>query len=480
MEQLHYFCRQNCVMRNTDRDSIDFTSSNIPKLFRKIFIPTLLGMISIVLFNIADGIFIGHGIGSNGLAAVNIVAPLFIVTISVGLMFGIGGSVVASIHLSKNKVKAANINLTQALIGSSSFALLFLIFLVTLGPQILRFLGCTDQLMGLAMEYLIFVAPSFIFMIFENVGLFVVRLDGSPRYAMLCSAIPSAINIILDYLFVFPFKWGMMGAGLATSIGTLVAAVMVMVYWIKYSHTLKLYRLKLSKTSIYLTFRNIGYMVKLGFSTFLGEISVAILMFVGNYVFIRYLGEDGVAAFSVACYCLPIVYMVNNAISQSAQPIISFNHGLGNHQRMRQSFILSVLLALTYGIVTLVGTKLFAGPLVSLFIERGSVAFDIAVHGMPIFALGFVFFSLNIVFVGYFQSIEKARKATIFVMLRGAVFLVAGFLILPRLFDVPGIWLVVPCSETLTFFLILLLYLLEKKKKKTGSKRGISSQIIQR
>lgn len=145
---------------------------------------------------------------------------------------------------------------------------------------------------------------------------------------MMCNATAAILNILLDYIFIFEFAWGD-GRCIATSLGTVVGGLMTLVYLMHYSHDLRLYRIKLSRKSLRMTFRNIGYMVKLGNSAFVSEASIACMMFLGNYVFIRNLGEDGVAAFSIVCYFFPIIFMVYNAIAQSVQPIISYNFGAG-------------------------------------------------------------------------------------------------------------------------------------------------------
>lgn len=116
--------------------------------------------------------------------------------------------------------------------------------------------------------------------------------DGSPTYAMMCNAVAAILNIILDYIFIFEFGWGIMGAAFATSLGTVVGGLMTLIYLLHFSRTLHLCRIKLSIKSLLLTLRNIGYMIKLGSSAFISEASIACMMFLGNYVFIRHLGED--------------------------------------------------------------------------------------------------------------------------------------------------------------------------------------------
>lgn len=224
------------------------------------------------------------------------------------------------------------------------------------------------------------------------------------------------------------------------------------------------YRPKFSIKSILLTIRNIGYMVKLGSSAFLTEAAIACMMLVGNYIFMRYLGEDGVAAYSVACYCFPIVFMVNNAIAQSTQPIISYNYGIQQWKRVRQAFKLALLCAVVCGGLACVGTILFCPEVSSLFLGNHGNAYEIAISGIPYFSLGYVFFALNIVCIGYYQSIERFKPATLFTILRGIVIITLSFMYLPVVCGIKGIWLAVPLSELITFVIIVVYYLLKRTR----------------
>lgn len=449
------------------RDSIDFGSMNISTLFRKLLIPTVLGMIFSAVFVITDGIFVGKGIGSDALAAVNITAPLFMITTGIGLMFGMGASVVASIHLSQGKVKVANINITQA-IGFASLLILILSALCCLFLEPLaHLLGSSERLLPSVMEYMIWYIPFLVFYLILNAGMFFIRLDGSPNYAMMCNAIAAVTNILLDYIFIFRFGWGLMGAAFATSLGTTIGGLMTVGYLLRRSHTLHLQRIKLSRKSMQLTARNIGYMVKLGSSAFVTELSIAFMMFLGNYVFISHLGEDGVAAFSIACYFFPIIFMIYDAIVLSGQPILSYNFGLRDTSRIKQTLRLMYRTALLCGISFFTLTALFRHQIVALFIGPEYAAYQIAVKGLPYFAFGFIFFAVNMIGIGYYQSIERAHRATVITLLRGILFMLVGFLVLPILLDVKGIWLAVPLAEVLTLLLIGSLYLHEKQKQKS-------------
>ena len=440
------------------KDSIDFSSMEISTLFRKLLIPTVLGMVFSAIFVITDGIFVGKGIGSDALAAVNITAPLFMITAGIGLMFGVGSSVVASIHLSQGKRRVASINITQALVFSTLLILIMSALCFYYIEPLAKLLGSSDRLLPLAVEYMAWYLPFLVFYEILNIGMFCIRLDGSPTYAMMCNAIAAILNIILDYIFIFEFGWGIMGAAFATSLGTVVGGLMTLIYLLKFSRSLHLCRIKLSIKSMMLTLRNVSYMIKLGSSAFISEASIACMMFLGNYVFIHYLREDGVAAFSIACYFFPIIFMVYNAIAQSAQPIISYNFGAGQPDRVRKALLLAIRTALICGISFFIITVLCRQNIVSLFIDRSYAAFDIAVNGISYFGIGFIFFAFNMIGIGYYQSVERGQRAMIITLLRGVAFMLIGFLVLPKILGVPGIWLAVPFAELLTMLYIIGIY----------------------
>lgn len=438
-----------------NRDSIDFAHANIGQLFASMFFPTLLGMLFSMAFIFTDGIFVGHGIGGHGLAAINLIGPIMMLINGLGMMLGVGASVVAAIHLSHGNVKAARINVTQAFAAGISFSVLMGTVCYLFPNTVLTLLGADGALYSFAREYYVWFLPTCLLNMVTEIGLFAIRLDGSPRFAMLSNIIPALVNIILDYLFIYPMHWGLMGASLATDLGGLVGTGMVLYYMCFKAKTLRFYRLKLSTTSLRLAARNIGYMTKTGLSGFVGEIAVAVMMLTGNWVFKQYLGDDGVAAYSVSCYLFPLVYMIYSAVASSAQPIISFNHGLGERGRVHDTLRFSLLVAIVLGLAVSSMYYFFAPTVVSCFLSADAPAYTLAAKGLPYYATGFLFMAINVCVVGYLQSIERSGLAIIFTLLRGIVFLVAAFLTLPHFFAVPGLWLSIPTAEALTTLCVL-------------------------
>lgn len=457
-------------MAEKGRDSIDFGRDGIWALFRALFFPTLIGMIFNSALTIIDGVFVGQGVGADGFAAVNIVAPIFMVSTGIGLLFGIGSSVVASIHLARNNAKAARIIMTQAMIVGVLIISAIIVLSLCFTDSLLGILGCSGRLKANATDYLLWLLPGLFFLFLQCVGMMLVRLDGSPRYAMWVQVVAAVVNIVLDWYMIFPLGMGVMGAAMATSIACMVAGLMVLAYFIWFSTTLKFYRLKLSKTSLLLTLRNCGYMARIGFATFLTELAMGVMMLSGNYMFMKMLHEEGVAAFAVACYLFPVVFSISNAVAQSAQPIISFNYGAGQSRRVSKTLRVSVVTAIVCGILISIGLWLSAPAITSMFLSRSETAFSLAVGGLPLFALCAVPFALNIAFIGYYQSIEKAGAAITYTALRGIFILVPSFMLLPVLIGVPGLWLAIPVAETITLAIIVSAYLVVRRRKDYSSR----------
>lgn len=410
------------------------------------------------VLNICDGMFVGHGVGPDAIAAINIVAPYFMLSIGIGLMFGFGASVIGGIRLSEHNLKSARIIMTQAYIaGAVIFGTIILLSYFHM-DVILTALGSSARLLDYARSYLFWLLPGFFFFYLQSVGMMLIRLDGSPKYAMSVQVVAAILNIILDWVMVFPLGMGIKGASIATSLSCVVGGCMVVLYFLFFSHQLKFYRLKCTWTSVRLTLRNVGYMARIGFATFLQEVAMGVMMITGNYMFLSRLGEGGVAAFSVGCYLFPIIFSISNAVAQSSQPIISYNYGAKNMERVGRALRIALGTAVISGL--LITLCMWTGsPLLSLvFLPTGSGAYEIASKGLPLLGLCALFFAVNITFIGYYQSIERVVISTVYSMLRGIIFVIPAFLFLPSLIGDAGLWLALPLAEVATMLTIIAVY----------------------
>lgn len=447
-----------------ERDKLDFANGNIGRLFRAMFFPTLVGMVFNSLLNICDGMFVGHGVGSDALAAINIVAPVFLICAGVGLMFGVGASVICGIRMAEGNIKSARIIATQAIIaGALLFSAIIVLCLAFTGP-LLSLLGCSPALESYAADYLLWILPGLVFLYLQCVGMLLIRQDGAPRYAMAVQIATALLNIVLDWLLVFPWGMGIKGAAIATSIASGVGGMLVLVYFIFSARTLRPYRLRMTRKSIALTLRNVGYMARIGMATFIAELAIGVMMVTGNYMFMSYLGEAGVAAFSIGCYLFPVIFSINNAVAQSAQPIISYNYGGGNTSRVRQTLHTALVAAAICGIAVLALMTTGATALAGIFLSPDAPAYSLAVDGLPLFGASTIFFAFNITFIGYYQSCEKATLSIFYMLLRGVIFMVPSFIVLPCIFGIHGLWAAIPVSEALTLIVITAVYVARKKR----------------
>ena len=458
------FAIQKITETNMNRDKLDFGNDTIGILFRSMFFPTLIAMIFNSMLNLCDGMFVGHKVGSDALAAINIVAPIFLMCMGIGLMFGIGASVIGGIRMSEKNMKATHIIMTQAFIVGTVIFLLIVAGCLIFTNEVLDLLGCSELLRPYASDYLLWLMPGLPLLFIECCGMMLIRLDGAPKTAMTIQVLAASANILLDWVLVYPMDLGLKGAAIATSISCAIAALPILIYFGWFSNRLKYYRLKRTWKSIRLTLRNTGYIIKIGFATFVAEMAMGVMMVTGNYMFMERLGENGVAAYSIGCYLFPIIFSITNAVAQSAQPIISFNYGARNMDRVRKTLKIAVSTGIICGVIVSLSMALAAPLLCGIFLPSGTPAFGLAAKGLPLLGTCAIFFALNITFIGYYQSIERSLRSTVYMFMRGIVFLVPSFLILPKIIGNDGLWLAIPTAECLTFIFIIISYLTLRMK----------------
>lgn len=447
------------------KTELDFRNMGVGKLFTLQLIPALLGMVASALYVVADGIFVGRGVGSDAIAAVNINNPVMTLVSGIGLMFGMGGGVMASVALSRGEKKRANDILMRTVVASVAVSGLLTIFLCLFPIEAGMILGSDEYLSGMVAEYLFWYALCFPFMVLMTALPFFIRLS-NPSVPMWALATGAILNVILDWLFIFPFGWGLFGAAIATGIGQTVGALIMIVYLFKKNLAVHFVRISVKMNAIPSWIKDIWYMMCLGFAVFLSEVTVSIMGTAGNYAFMKELGPDGVAAFIIVCYIFPVIFMVFNATIQSAQPIISYNYGCGLLHRSKQALRYALYFAIGFAAIMMIVFLFQSQLVVDLFIpDKNNPAWGYADKGLPYFSADFIFFGINTIMIGYYMSLETLRKAVAYTLIRG-ILPVICFYVLPLWFGVSGLWMSVAAADIITTIVIVATSLTKRTRMK--------------
>ncbi len=433
------------------RNKIDLEHDKVEGLFFKYFLPTVSAMMVTGIYIVFDGIFVGKGVGSDGLAAVNTVIPFFSIVSGIGLMFGIGASTICYIKIARKDFEDANKVFSLSLKALIAIILAISIVFIIFAYQMASALKVSTEILEDAIIYFRIIALYGVIFASNTYLGFFVRLEGAPKVAMVSMITGALINIVLDYIFIFIFGFGVMGAALATGLGSLVSLIIRVIYLYNKSE-----KIKYIKTKIEL--KIISYVCKIGLAALLAEYCLAATIIVYNYMLTTIGGKDLVAAYGIINFIHPLLMLIFLAIGQSIQPIVSFNYGLGKITRIKKSLKLALKYAIGFGIVfTFIG-YFIPEAIVSMFIESDSIVFDYAVEVLPIYYLSYLFLGINMVVVSYYQSTEEIAKSVAITLLRGFILVSILAVILTNYFGYKGIFWAVPISEILAILLILVMY----------------------
>ena len=408
--------------------SLSLGKDSIGRLFFAFSLPAVTGMLVTAFYAIVDGIFIGQGVGADGLAAINIGYPIINFAAALSLMFGIGGSTLISLHPKNKKVQnrcfSYIINLN--LIAYAILVLLVIIF----NEKLLYMMGSSKELLPMVKAYMYPCTLGVIFLMLANSLNAVVRNDKSPTYAFVSMVIGSVVNIFLDWLFIMVFKWGIFGGAIATAIGQLCSFLFLIKYLLK--------------------------ICSIGFPSFIMEFAVALITILFNISFMEYSGEIGVSSFCVVGYIFYIYRMLFTGLGQGIQPIVSYNYGEKLYDRVHQIYILGKKVAFVLGAGVLAWVILFSKDLIKLFNSDPQLVSK-ASHGMILYTSAIIFLALNFMEIAYLQAREQAKYANILSILRSTVYVLIALLILPRILGENGIWLALPASDLLTYLTTVIL-----------------------
>lgn len=425
---------------------MNLLKGNVRQLFFRYFAAAFGSAMISSIYSIVDMAMVGQYQGPSGTAALAVVAPIWNIIYSLGLLTGIGGSVLFSTARGQGGKQsgesAARQFFTAALIMSAALSLLCWVGVAFFDRPLLQFFGADEQLMPMARAYLFPVKFAVPFFLFNQMLAAFLRNDGNPGLATFAVLGGGIFNIIGDYLFVFTFDLGVMGAGLATAIGAFLTFILMLSHFFSKKNTLKLVK----PGSLWVMARKITVT---GFSTFFIDIAMGILTLLFNRQIMKYAGADALAVYGMIVNISTMVQCCGYSIGQAAQPILSMNFGAGQGQRIRRTLHYALGSAVFFGVAWTLLLWLIPNGFVRIFMAPTAQVLAIAPKIVRTYALSFFFLPLNIFSTYYFQALLKAGASFSVSVSRGMV--VSGILIylLPIFGGIEALWLAMPLTELL-------------------------------
>ena len=428
--------------------------STVRKQFFRYVSQNILGMIGVSAYILADTFFIAQAQGADGIAALNLVLPVYSLIFALGAMLATGAA--TRFALERHEGKHADGYLAEALTWAGILSVPFILLGIFSAEGIVRLLGGEPDIVTVGAPYTrIFLLFTPFFMCNYIVSAF-VRNDGDPSLAMVATLSSSLFNVVFDYIFMFPMGLGLPGAALATAVSPVLSIAICSRHFFQKDNTVQFVRQLPSA-------RLLAQSCQLGISGFVGELSSGVTTTVFNFLLLGLAGNVGVAAYGVVANFALVATAIFNGVAQGAQPLVSRCYGQNDHAGARK------LLLLGSGTVLVLAAVLYAAvfgltdTLVSWFNSENSVQMAQYAHtGMRMYFVGYFFAGFNIMAAGYLSAVNRPVEASITSICRGMVAIVACSLVLSAVFGMPGVWAAFPASELLTA--LLTLFLLRRKE----------------
>ena len=440
---------------------------NLKNMLRYV-IPSVTALMVNSVYIIVDGFFVMKGVGEKALAAVTLSVPFLEALIAVSMLLSVGAGIYISYYLGKGSKKTANTVFNTSVVSlflvSAAISFLGIIFIKDLA----HLLGADESMTELVcdyLKYLLYFSPA---LIFSYALATFLRNDNNPGLGMAAMIFGGLANGVLDYVFIFIFNMGIEGAGLATGLGP-VFSILIML-----SH----FFLKKGDLHFRLTALSLKYCKKIftaGIPAFITEYSLGIVTYLHNFVIIKILGDQGVAAYGIVGYVALVVLTLYLGISQGIQPLISTAYGAGQDNELKFYIRVSFIFAGIIGIISTIAVILSAEPIVEIFSGNNTGLTAVTVYGLRIYSVNFLLAGMNILAVSIFQSVQKVKTASIVAVIRSTAFVYAALLILPRLLGSTGIWLAMPFAEAASFLVITgIAYITLKKEKRNSAEHALN------
>ena len=410
-------------------------------------LPTILSSIFSSLYTTVDGIFVARWINTDALSAINITMPMTYLASALGMMFGSGGNALVARKLGESRIAEAredfSLLMAVAFVFSMTLSLLCFLFL----NPLCRFLGSDEALLPLCRAYMIPVLISIPFAVFGMIFHLSFITMGKAGLGAFLSVLGGILNIVLDWLFIAVFHWGLTGAAIATGIGYATPSV-VGTIWFCTNRRQALYVVRPKWRT-----RTVVDSCINGSSEMVSVLAFSVVTILFNRILMDLGGSDGVASLSIIWYAQGLFGGLFRGYINGVSPVVSYNLGRGDRERLSKLFQISVItLGVTAAAVTLISYG-FGGLVVGFFAKGNAQVASIALHGFRIVATSFIMMAFNVFASGWFTALNDGKTSAILSFCRTIIFMVLPVLVLPRLFGMDGVWMSITAGEVLSILM---------------------------
>lgn len=419
-------------------------------LFMKYLIPSLLGMLLMSINILVDGLFVSHGLGEMALAAVNISIPIYSIILSISLWIGMGGATLYSMALGEGNLSKAKAIFTQSVLLTIVLTGILLGVGLLYERELAYLFGANDLIIESVLEYLHVLLLFGVLIVIENILSIFIRNDGNPTLAMMGLIVTALVNILLNYLFIFVFEWGLKGVAYAIVISGVVGILVLLTHFLHPRKQLGIV-LKFFKEC------HLASILAIGFPSFLVEGSAALVVILFNVTFNRVMGDTGLAAYAVINYLHTVFLLLFIGVGAALQPITSYLYGAIEYAKMAVFLKLALIAAIILGGALMIFGLLGSGLIIRLFGVTDPAIIEYTSVGVRYFFMGYLFLGINMVLLEFYQSITLVRYATFIVVLRVVIFFLPLLFILPAFFGENSVWLVFPLSEAGALMVVILM-----------------------
>lgn len=430
---------------------------NYRKLIRFV-LPSVFMMIVTSVYGVIDGLFVSNFVGKTPFAAINLIMPFSMILGGTGFMLGTGGTALVSKVLGENDNEKANRYFTMIIIFSVCLGVILTAVGVAVMRPVARLLGASDEMMGYSVLYGRIVVGFTVFYMLQNIFQSFLAAAEKPKLGLIVTLIAGCTNAALDALFIVVFKWGIVGAAVATGIGQVLGGVIPLIYFSrKNGSLLKFVKTKLQVKPILKACGN-------GSSELLTNVASSVVSMLYNLQLMKFFGENGVAAYGVLMYVQLVFLAIEIGYTIGSAPIVGYNYGAQNYDELKNLFKKSMLILSIAGVVLSALAQALAIPLAKLFVGRDAELFALTVKAFRMFSFAFIFSGIAIYSSGFFTALNNGLVSAILSFLRALVFQVAFVFLLPYLFGVNGIWWAMFATEASAFIVAVIFFIAFRKK----------------